>query len=241
MNFLELLKRGNLVGAHRGSRSVAPENTLRSMRESIGKSDFIEIDVQLSSDEVTVIMHDDTLNRTSSGNGRVCDFTLDELEKFDYGSWFDGVYEPLLTLGIALEFIKQQHIFLNIEIKDIHNDFSDEKVVSIVLKEIQKYGVQDLVIISSFRASYLSTCREMMPNIPTAFLVEYKHPNNLLEYLQELHVDAYNMSDELVEKEQIEMLKDAGYFTNVYTVNDVKRREKLFAMGVVGVFTDILD
>ena len=49
------------------------------------------------------------------------------------------------------------------------------------------------------------------------------------------------MSDELVEKEQIEMLSDAGYFTNVYTVNDVKRREELFAMGVVGVFTDILD
>ena len=184
MNFLELLKRGKLVGAHRGARSIAPENTLRSMRESIGKSDFIEIDVQLSSDEVAVIMHDDTLNRTSNARGNICDFTLKELEKFDYGSWFDGVYEPLLTLGIALEFIKKNRIFLNVEIKDIHKEFSDEKVVSIVLKEIQKYGVQDLVIISSFRASYLSTCKEIMPNIPTAFLVEYKQPNNLLEYLQ---------------------------------------------------------
>ncbi len=241
MNFLELLKQGNLIGAHRGARSIAPENTLRSMEQSLGYCDFIEIDVQLSRDEVPIIMHDDTLNRTSNVKGRVCDFTLDELQKFDYGSWYDGVYEPLLTLGIALEFIKQNSIFLNVEIKDIHNDFSDEKVVGIVLKEIQKCGVQDLVIISSFRASYLSTCRDIIPNIPTALLVEDKHPKELLKYLEELKVDAYNMSDELVDKEQVDMLKDAGYFMNVYTVNDLARRNELFAMGVTGVFTDYLN
>ena len=241
MNFLELLKQGNLIGAHRGARSIAPENTLRSMEQSLRYCDFIELDVQLSRDEVPVIMHDDTLNRTSNVKGRVCNFTLDELQKFDYGSWYDGVYEPLLTLGIALEFIKQNRIFLNIEIKDIHNNFSDEKVVGIVLKEIQKCGVQDLVIISSFRASYLSTCRDIIPNIPTALLVEDKHPKELLKCLAELKVDAYNMSDELVDKEQVAMLKDAGYFINVYTVNGIARRDELFAMGVTGVFTDFLD
>jgi len=240
MNFLDILKRGSLIGAHRGARSIAPENTLSSMKASLGSCDFIEIDVQLSSNEVAVIMHDDTLNRTSSGNGRVCDFTLDELQKFDYGSWFDGNYEPLLTLGIALEFIKQNNIFLNIEIKDIHDNFSDEKVVSIVLKEVQRYGVQDLVIISSFRASYLSTCRDIMPNIPTALLVEDKHPSRVLEYLKELKVDAYNISDDLVDKELVAMLKKAGYFVNVYTVNSQKRKKELFAMGIAGVFTDIL-
>jgi len=238
MNFLELLNRGNLVGAHRGASKNAPENTLCSMKASIGHCDFIEIDVQLSSDGVALIIHDETLNRTTDGSGKISDFSFKELNRLDYGSWFDGKHEPLLTLSEALKFIKENNIFLNIEIKDIHDNFSDEKVVSTVLKEIEEGGVQMLVMLSSFRAEYLPLCKEKRPTIPTALLVWNKHPERLTEYLKELQVDAYNMNDELVDKKSIDKLKKAGYFVNVYTVNSSKRRKELFKMGVTGVFSD---
>jgi glycerophosphoryl diester phosphodiesterase len=143
MNFLELLKKPNLIAAHRGDRSQKPENTLSALASSIGKCDFIEIDVQLTKDLIPVIIHDDTLGRTSDVSEikkfedrrpwRVSDFTLKELQSLDFGSWFNHEYEPILTLEKALSFVKEQHLFLNIEIKDMSSTFADEIVVQIIL------------------------------------------------------------------------------------------------------------
>ena len=249
MKFLELFSQTGLIGAHRGARTKAPENTLRALKASVGHCDFIEVDVQLSSDGAAVIMHDDTLERTtnvakieayrSRTPYNVADFTLKELDSLDYGSWFDEKFEPLLTLNTALRFIKESGMFLNIEIKDMHHFFSDEQVVSTVLQEVEELGVQESVIFSSFRHEYLPLCKERLPFVPTAALVEDTHPDNLIEYLQSLHVDAYNMNDELVDRDTVRQLRQAGFFVNVYTVNDPLRAKELFEMGVNGIFTDI--
>ncbi len=94
-----------------------------SFNDLFGKCDFIEIDVQLTKDLVPVIIHDDTLGRTSDISNieqfedrspwRVSDFTEEELQSLDFGSWFNHDYEPILTLEKALLFAKEQHIFLN--------------------------------------------------------------------------------------------------------------------------------
>ncbi len=249
MNFLELFKHDGLIAAHRGARSICPENTLSALKASIGHCDFIEIDVQLSCDGVAVIMHDETLERTTNVSQldayanrvpyRVADFTLQELTTLDYGSWF-STHEPLLTLHEALLFIKEKHLFINIEIKDIHDDFSDESIVSTVLQEIENLHVKHLVLISSFRHEYLKLSKQKLPDLPTAALVEDEHPANLIAYLNNLHVDSYHLDDELVTKQTIKELRQAGFFVNVYTVNDPDRRQELFKMGVNGVFTDVL-
>ncbi len=252
MNFLELFNRPGLIAAHRGARSLRPENTLSALRKSIGHCDFIEVDVQLSRDGVAVIMHDDTLERTTNVKElyknrapyKVSDFTYDELCSLDYGSWFYKEYkkyEPLLTLRKTLEFIKENKLFINIEIKDIHHSFSDNEVVSTVLNEIDGFDVENLILLSSFRHEYLPLCKQILPNIPTAALVEDKHPNSLIEYLESLHVDAYNFNDEIVDKKTVEKLKSAGFYVNIYTVNDPIRRQQLFNMGVNGVFSDYLE
>ncbi|OHD96442.1 MAG: glycerophosphodiester phosphodiesterase [Sulfurimonas sp. RIFCSPHIGHO2_12_FULL_36_9] len=253
MKFLELLNQTGLIAAHRGARSIAPENTLIALKNSIGKCDFIEIDVQLSQDGVAVIMHDDTLERTTNVNEidvfksrkpyRVCDFTVDELRTLDFGSWFYGDKnhkEPLLTLHDALKFIKENGLFLNIEIKDMHSCFSDEAVVETVVKEIKESDTHELVLISSFRHEYLKIMKEKLPDVPTAALVEGKHPDRVFEYLRGLKVDTYNLNDELVDKESVEKLREAGFFVGVYTVNDAKRAKELFGMGVNCVFSDSL-
>ncbi|WP_373004396.1 glycerophosphodiester phosphodiesterase [Sulfurimonas sp.] len=254
MSFLELFKRPGLIGAHRGSRSSHPENTLSALRYSMGHCDFIEVDVQLSSDGVAVIMHDDTLERTTNVKEkeiykmrvpyRVSKFSYEELSKLDYGGWFYQNHirsEVLLTLKKVLEFIRENKQYINIEIKDLHDSFSDEQVVSTVLGEISSFDVSEFILLSSFRHEYLSMFKKRAPNIPTAALVEDKHPDYLIKYLKSLKVDAYHFNDELVDEKTVKELRNAGFFVNIYTVNNPKRRQQLFDMGVNGVFTDYLE
>jgi len=250
MNFLKLFTNIGLIAAHRGANSIAPENTMSALKASVGECDFIEIDVRLSSDSVAIIIHDDTLDRTTNIKEiaafksrepfRVSDFTFNELSTLDYGSWFNGEFEPLLTLRNALAFIKENRLYINIQIKDMHNTFSDEKVVSTILKEIADKEIHNHVLLSSFRHEYLSMIKERLPDIATAALVEHEHPNRLIEYLKSLHVDAYHLNDELVDKQTVAKLTNAGFFVNVYTVNDQVRAQELFGIGVSAVFSDSL-
>ena len=254
MNFLELFKRPFLIGAHRGSRSLRPENTLSALKKSIGHCDFIEIDIQLSKDKIPIVMHDDTLERTTNIKEleayksrkpyKVSDFSYEELHTLDYGSWFykDKIKpEPLLTLKNTLKFIKENQLFINIEIKDMNNSFNDDEVVSLIVKEIDESNTKDLVLISSFRHEYLTLLKETNSDIPTAALVENKHPKDLINYLKSLRVSAYNFNDELVDKITVDKLKNSGFYVNIYTVNDPIRRQQLFDMGVNGVFSDYLE
>lgn len=251
MNFLELLKSKNLIAAHRGARSIAPENTMRSLKATLGHCDFIEIDIQLSRDGIAIVMHDETLLRTTNISEldefksrkpyNVADFTLKELSSLDYGSWFDGDTQALLTLSQTLEFIKKHSLFLNIEIKDMHNSFSDSEVVSTLIKELKAHHLQSRVLISSFRHHYLPLCKERCSSLATAALVDKKHPKELLKYLASLRVDAYHMSDRLVDAASVTKLREAGYGVNVYTINNRARADELFEMGVNAIFTDELD
>ncbi|DAB27817.1 MAG: glycerophosphodiester phosphodiesterase [Sulfurimonas sp. RIFOXYD12_FULL_33_39] len=253
MNFLKLLNLSGLFAAHRGARSIAPENTLLALKKSVGHCDFVEVDVQLSSDEVAIIMHDDTLERTTNISQidslksrkpyRVCDFTFEELKTLDYGSWFykeKKQKEAVLTLHDTLAFIKKNEMFINVEIKDMYGLFDDEKVVSIVIDEIKKTDMLQSVLISSFRHEYLKILKEKLPDIPTAVLVEDSHPDNLIEYLKELRADAYSFNNELADEKIVKKLREAGFYVGVYTVNDFERVKELFGMGVNYIFSDIL-
>lgn len=253
MKFLELLNQSNLIAAHRGVRSLAPENTLLALKMSLGRSDFIEIDVRLSKDRAVVVIHDDTLQRTtdineiekfnSFGLFRVCELTLDELRELDYSRSFykDKKHkEPLLTLRDALAFIKNNGMPINIEIKDMSSCFSDKEVVEAVVKGIKESKAEDMVLISSFRHEYLKIVKGESHALLTAALVENNHPLKLLEYLKELRVSAYHFNDELADKQTIKMLRQEGFFVGIYTVNDAKRSKELFKMGVNYIFSDSL-
>ena len=243
MNFLELFNQKSLIAAHRGANSIAPENTLLAMKKSVGHCDFIEIDVQLSSDGVAVVMHDNTLERTTNVNKldifkgrypyRVSDFTCDELTLLDYG---DG--GSLLTLEAALTFIKENESYLNVEIKDMQNSFSDTQVVSTVLSDIKNLALEKQVLISSFRGEYLALVKKISPEIATAFLADTNR-DNLIEYLKYLDVNAYHISEKLVDKDLMDKLKAQGFFIGVYVVSDKAEQKKLFDMGVTTVFSDM--
>ena len=250
MNFLELFNITGLFAAHRGAQTVAPENTLVAVMQSMGKCDFVEIDVQLSSDGVGIIIHDDTLERTTNIKSldiyknrtpyRVSDFTFDELSTLDYGSWFDKKHQPVFTLVDLLKYMRESNIFVNIEIKDMSGHFSDEYVVSTILDEIEKLHVQHQVLISSFRHEYLPLCKQFSLNIATAALFEEALPSNPIEYLKALKVDACHLDYRHVHKSMVKKLKEAGFIVNVYTVNDPMFANELFSIGINCVFTDFI-
>lgn len=249
MDFSTLLHSTGLIAAHRGARCVAPENTLSALKASVGRCDFIEIDVLFSKEGISVVMHDDTLDRTTNvaeirkfaarAPYLVCDFTIDELMELDYG-YHKSHKEPLLTLRDAFEFIKESDMCLNVEVKDMSLSFDDETVVKNISKEIKESGALERLMISSFRHEYLPMFKKELGSVITAALVEGMHPENLVQYLKELGADAYHFEQSLADKETVGMLKKSGFLVGVYTVNDSARAQELFKMGVNYIFSDSL-
>ena len=250
MNFLKLFKKPDLIAAHRGDTSNKAENTLSALASSVGKCDFIEIDVQLTKDLIPVIIHDDTLARTSNVSEikkfedrspwRVSDFPEEELRSLDFGSWFNHEYESILTLKKALIFAKEEHVFLNVEIKDMSKTFDDEVVVQIIIEMIKETKTKHLVLLSSFYHPYLPMCKKYSSEILTAALQMYEHPDDLINYLHTLQVDAYHPEDKICNQKIVSSLSEAAFYVNVFTVNNSKRQKELFDWGVNGIFTDIL-
>ncbi|HBC89854.1 MAG TPA: glycerophosphodiester phosphodiesterase, partial [Lactococcus sp.] len=145
-----------LIFAHRGSKCNRPENTLAAFQEALHvNSDGIELDVHLSKDNHLVVIHDEKVNRTTSGRGRVCDMTLAQLKQLDAGSWFDKAFykEKIPTLEEVLNLLLKENFagYLNIEIKtDIINYPGIEKQL-FTLMNTQTFPFK--VIYSSFNVN----------------------------------------------------------------------------------------
>ncbi len=160
-----------LVVAHRGASSLAPENTMAAVRKALELNvDIIEIDVHRSYDGELVVIHDDTVNRTTSGKGRVKDFTLDELKKLDAGRWFKLSFwgERIPTLREVLEETKDKTVLL-IELK---GERTEVRTVELV----RELGMEDQVIIQSFDFQQVQKVKQKAPEIPTMCLV--REPEN---------------------------------------------------------------
>jgi len=139
------------VIAHRGFSSLAPENTLAAMELAISsKAHRVEFDVQSTRDGVPVVLHDDTLERTTNGKGRVCDKTYQEISKLDAGSWFHPDFrgERVPTLDMVLELCKGK-IPVNVEIK---SEDSSNGIEMKVLDALRRHESVDSTTVSSFES-----------------------------------------------------------------------------------------
>ena len=119
------------VIAHRGASAIAPENTLAAFRLAHElKADWFELDCTLTKDEEIICIHDDSVDRTTNGKGKVKDLTLSELKKLDAGSWKSADYagERLPTLGETFDMAKG-NIGVYIEIKNSSSDGELEKSI----------------------------------------------------------------------------------------------------------------
>ena len=159
-----------LIFAHRGSAGTHPENTMDAFiaAEKFG-ADGIELDVQLTSDGEIVVIHDTTLDRTTSGTGNVRDFTLSELKKllanYHYKHFFKRA-SRIPSLREVFEWMEGNNLFCNIELKN--NDVSYEGLEDKVLALIKDFGFEKRIVISSFNHYSLVYCKRACPEIETA-------------------------------------------------------------------------
>ncbi|MBU9724069.1 MULTISPECIES: glycerophosphodiester phosphodiesterase [Bacillaceae] len=159
------------IFAHRGSAGTHPENTMDAFEAALlAGADGIELDVQLTQDGIPVIIHDETVNRTTNGEGWVKDFTLNELKKLDAGSWFDPKFTDatIPSLEEVLEWITNTPLLINIELKS--GVVRYPSIEKIVLDAISSFKLKDRVIISSFNHYSLVEVNRLDPAVETAIL-----------------------------------------------------------------------
>lgn len=268
MTFFDRFTAPHLIGAHRGFRACRPENTQSAFAASIGRCHFIEIDVQVSRDGIPVVIHDPSLSRTTDALSRmqeigvnslrVSSWNIDQLQQLDAGAWFleadpfttlaggqvarseiEGLPpQRILSLEELLNWALHRKMPVNIEIKHQHKIVFDQHIVSMVLDVIHRTGAAPMVLISSFNHDYLFQCKSLAPHISIGVLQDEQHPPDLVAYLKAIGAAAYHPDDGITTRDMIRTLRSAGIGINVYTVNDRKRQQELFAFGATAVFTD---
>jgi glycerophosphoryl diester phosphodiesterase len=230
------------VIAHRGFSGHAPENTLVAIRQAIEVgADMVEIDVTVTSDGHVILLHDETLDRTTDGQGLPTEKTLDEIRRLDAGSWFGPDYagEKIPTLSEALETVKDR-ILINIEIK---SEALEHGVVPKVAALIVEHGMLDRVVVSSFSPEALRLMKITDPAVITATLFnkELHTDRDPLEIIMEVGSHGFNISGKRLTAEMVERCHKHGIPVAVYTVNEPSEMRRLMELGVDAVFTDYPD
>ncbi|WP_108668968.1 glycerophosphodiester phosphodiesterase [Peribacillus acanthi] len=226
------------IYAHRGSKGTHPENTMAAFREAVRLGvDGIELDVHLSKDGELVVIHDETVDRTTDGTGQVKDLTLSQLKKLDAGSWFSKEFqsETIPTLKEILQLLQGTNILLNVEIKNdvIQYVGIEEKV----LKDLEEYAYKDKAIISSFNHYSVRKIKQLDPEIQTAILfVEI-----LVEpwkYAASIGASALHVYIPIAYTEMSREAERNNYPVRVWTVNDEVEMKKLIEMNIDTIMTD---
>jgi len=158
-----------LIG-HRGVKNLKPENTLESILKAFELGlECVEIDVKVSKDNIPLLLHDDTLDRTTNGSGLVCNFTFDQINHLDAGHYFYNSKTDIKvpSLSSVLDLIKRKQKYLNIELKPNKN--YEELNVKNILKEINRIS-HDKIYFSSFDLESCIILKEAAPTLKCGFL-----------------------------------------------------------------------
>lgn len=228
--------------AHRGFSGKYPENTMLAFKKAIeAGADGIELDVQLTKDGEIVIIHDETIDRTTDGKGLVADYSYEELCSFDASFIYHGQmgFNKIPTLREYMELVKDKNIITNIELKTGILEYLgiEEKVWNL----IQEYKVEDKVIISSFNHYSVLRMKNIAPNLKYGLLSE-TWLINAGKYTHELGIQCYHPVHYNLVPEVIDEIKKYGIEINTYTVNKEKDMRYLIEKGIdiiIGNFPDL--
>lgn len=226
------------IYAHRGASGTHPENTLAAFKEASRLAIHgVEFDVHVSKDGELVVIHDETIDRTSNGVGYVKDLTLSELRAYDFGSWFNEDYagESIQTLEEVLKIFQHTTHHVNIELKS--DVFPYEGMGEKVRYLVEKMGMADRVVISSFDHEAIRNFKRSAPHIEVAILT-MEVLVDAYDYARVIPADALHI---FLPTAMRKMTKDAllkGAIIRVFTVNDEDNALALEKIGVHAIFTD---
>ena len=223
------------VMAHRGDSGNAPENTLAAFRQAIEMgADWIELDVRLTKDDVLVVMHDRTVDRTTSGKGAVADMTYAEIRALDAGSWFGAAFkgERVPSLQEALE-LNAQHTRWNIEIKATSN--TTWNPAQKVLEQVYHAGIADRCLISSFDEEALLQVHTLDSSIATAIIGSGRA---LLDKAAVTFARMINPNKKGTDASLVTEAHQRGLMVNVWPLDDPEEMRRYIDMGVDSITTN---
>jgi glycerophosphoryl diester phosphodiesterase len=228
--------------AHRGGGILAPENTLAAIRlgQSLGFR-AAEIDVKLSRDGVALLMHDSTLDRTTSGSGPAGDRDWVELAALDAGGWYAEAFRGERIPGFAevARELRSQGTAANVEIKPSPGRERETGLAVAAQAASLWDGAGIAPLLSSFSVEALAAAREAAPHLPRGLIVDRPQDEDLerLAHLQavSLHCDRHFVTPELISRTH-----DAGCRLLAWTVNNPPEAKRLLAWGADGIITDNL-
>jgi glycerophosphoryl diester phosphodiesterase len=235
------------VVAHRGISAKAPENTLASFEQAaaVPGIDMIELDVRLTKDEEVIVLHDRTLQRTSTGNGPARNYSLEEIRRLDAGSWFHPVFseQRIPTLSEVFQQVGSR-LWVDVEIKSdlLHRErpgLLEEKVLDVV----HKCGMNNRVMISSFNHQLLSNLKRMESSVVTGVLFDFLHdfgraPSKLAE---RVGAKVFKCATRELNRQMLNDAHKHGIAVYVYTLNSVQSAQRMLTYGVDGILSNNAD
>ena len=220
------------IFGHRGFSGKYPENTMLAFQKAVELGvDGMEFDVQLTKDGELVIIHDESVDRTTDGHGLVRDMTLEQLRALDASAGFRGVYgvNRIPTLREYFEYIKDKNIVSNIELKTGVFEYHgiEKKVIDMIIE----FGLEDSIILSSFNHETIKRCEELAPQIKRGFLTE-DWLFEFGEYTSKRNAQCCHPSLRTLRKDNIDEMHSYGLEINTWTVNEYEDIRRLSALGV---------
>lgn len=230
--------------AHRGGGALAPENTLAGLRIAARMGcRGVEFDVALTADGVPILMHDETLERTTNGAGFVAAKTAAEVACLDAGGKHHRAFavEPAPTFQAALQTCTELGLWMNVEIKPTPDTeaVTGHVVASAVAAHLAAHPAAAIVL-SSFSVLSLQQAMQVVPTVPRALLME-TIPADWRGQLASAGASALHTTAAGITAERIAPLCNSGIPLACYTVNDRATADVLFAAGVSAIFTDRID
>ena len=230
--------------AHRGAGRLAPENTLAAFRlgAAHGYRAF-ECDVKLSADGVPFLLHDATLERTTSGRGVAGELDWSALSRIDAGTWHSRAYagEPLPSLQALAAYLRANAFALDLEVKPTPGtDHHTGQVVGREAARLWAGADAPPLLFSSFRPEALAGARETAPHFPRALLLDTLWPG-WLDVAQQLGCSAVITNYNVTSAQALGQIHGAAMRGLVYTVNDPAPAAWLQSIGIDGIITDAVD
>ena len=228
--------------AHRGGGSLAPENTLAALRAAV-RHGFraVEFDAKLTRDSVAILMHDDTLDRTTNGHGPVARADWHVLQRLDAGSRHNPRFagEPIPTLAAALDLCRELGLWPNVEIKPCPG--RERETGTAVAQEVVRHWMESTPpLLSSFSLAALEAAREAAPLLPCGLLVT-DVPPDWRDQVGRLGCFSLHCEQRAATASLLKEATTAGYPVLCYTVNRAQTARQLLSRGVSAIVTDRLD
>jgi len=220
--------------AHRGASAVAPESTRAAIRAAAAaRADMVELDVQMTREGRLVVFHDDRLERTTNGRGRVSEARYAQLARLDAGSWFQARFtgERVRLLSQMLRAIPSR-MRVNLELKRTPRR---RALATRFVRIVRRAGVSRRLLVSSFDSQLLQLLRGS--GLARALICS-RAPEASLRRAIRLRCDAWHLRDALVTPRRIATAHGAGLRVSAWTVDAPHRAQQLQRWGIDGVFTN---